>query len=207
MKTKIAFRLVVIFAVGLACCGCGNDAARLATIKQQVAALESDAAVAREVAAQLRGQAQALDAVIEALPDGPDKDKALAIREQVATALDKVQAFLDKAAPAITAMNEQVQAAGDSLTAIEAVGKTAAGFAPAPWNMVASGLIGLAIGLVRAWRNKKTAKAVIASVQPLVDAAIEAKPEVAKDLTIAQGVAGKKLVDAAQGRGGLALPV
>jgi len=203
-RIAVVMLLVLMLGLGTGTVGCSllDRGESLEAIKAQAAMLEQDAAVARQVATQLKAQAEALDVVIAAMPEGPERDKAVALRDHVVTALAKVQVFLDKAAPALVEINAVVQEANDALGAIEAAAATGTAFLPPPWNMIALG-VPLVFALIRAWRNKQNGLAAIKSVNGVVQKALKADPSLAGTLSVAQGAGAKALVDQAQGSRGL----
>ncbi len=208
-EVGLALIIVSIMMMLLSLAGCGeNSAQQLAKLKEHVAALEVQAQYASDVAQQLRGQQKALDAIIATMPDGPDKEQAKALRDKAVANLNKVQAFLEVAMPAIRDLNAKIQEATDLQTAAEAAARTGSSFLPPPWNWISALAIGVVFGV---WREiakrKKVAEAneslaaaekVIRSVQPVVDVAIERDPGVADQLRKAQGIEGQSLVDLVQ---------
>ena len=200
-RTKVT--MLLLLAIVLAAPACNGNAPDLAVIKTTVATLEADANTARLTAAQLQGQAEAIQAVIATMPEGAEKENARALLANVQTSLQRVQAFLDKATPAIAAANAEIQKSTDWIDAAEVAVKAGVGFIPTPWGMIAGLGVPLLFSLFRLIRTKQAAINLAKSVQPLVDEARKADPKVALQLSAAQSSGAAKLVDQSQGKGGL----
>jgi hypothetical protein len=176
-------------------CATGPDKAAMVT---QIEKLETGVTQAKAILDTVQKNETYLRDVVASLPEGEQKAKAQAMLNKTLGVGAEVNLYLTKAEPALAALKEQVKQSTDTLDVLEAVGSTATKFLPDPWSAVAGGVLGLFVGLWRAFSKQKTAAKVIQSVQPIVDAAIKADSSLATTLNRLQGKDGRALVDKVQ---------
>ena len=133
---------------------------------------------------------------VEALPEGPEKEKALEMQRTLLSYVVVVNEKLKIAEESLVKLKEDMANAPDDIGKIGAIGEAAKPFIPVPYQPLFGAVLGLTVGLVRAAYNKWNGKKVIRSVNNLV------QPEGSQiDIIRAeQGYFGNRLVDEAQGK-------
>ena len=151
---------------------------------QQVAdqAQQSIAAAETELAA--------VKAQVEAIDDSALKAKWLKILAQVEAKTGDAQEALDRFSVALAA------APDDEAAILEAGWVAVSPFIPAPYSVAVGSILGLLIGLWRARQNRQTARTVISSAAKFT----AIPPSDAVAIRMAQGSAGNRMVDEAQGK-------
>lgn len=167
----------------------------IAQIKADMITISAEVATAKADLAEM-------EAAITAMPEGREKEVATEVAAKVSEGIAASEKWLGKATQATTALELALADAQDGFDVAEAVLNTARDIAPPPWGYLASSLGGLVLGLIRAAYNRSVARKVIRSVDTLV------QPDGNRSAIIsaAQGAAGKRMVDEAQGKR-FALPV
>jgi len=182
MRAQGTLWIVVVLLALCASVGMTCSAEDLAQIRQAVDRLQDQVIVLQE-------QKEDIDAVIAALPEGD-------VREQAEAARDALLPKLEQAQASLTVLQDRLANATDALDVVEAGAEVAKDVIPPPYGAAIGGIVGLAVGLFRAWRNKETAKQVIRSV----DGVVKPTDMEAKVIRERQGASGNALVDAAQGK-------
>jgi len=145
------------------------------------------------------------DAVSElrvSLEDGRATLAALPAEDQADPTITKAADVLDKLAPVLASLDENLKAQPDDAAGIAAAGiNTAAPFLPPPWNILA-GILGAAgIGMWREWEGRKRAKRIATAIEIAKDAqgAINfANAETIKRLDTVLTKSDKAIVDSVQ---------
>lgn len=191
----VAAMLILLIIGGCAFLQSQSSADAKANLLKAEAAVEE---VQSALSLALEQKAQIL-VLIESLPDGELKDTAVAKLSNVESVISALQQKVEITKATLETLNREIADAKSWLDIAAGTVTAVAPLLPAPWGAIAGAVGGLVIGLLRAWRNKKAAIAVIQSVQPIVTKALT--PAVSETLSAKQGSAGQALVDAAQGKG------
>lgn len=174
-------------------------------VRTYAAAVEQDVQAARAVLESAVPARDAYAAQVAAMDPGEEKDAAQAILDGMNTAIDKPLAVIDKGEAILAHVNAQLAKAeaGDDFALAEIGVGTASKFAPAPWGA----LIGLAgttiIGFLRAAQNRRAARQIVKSVNPIVRNAGETERTA---IAARQTPEAERIVDEAMGKR-LALPL
>lgn len=172
-------------------------------IQQQIDAVGVQVDAAHAALAEARSHRAALEAALADLPEGERRDKTLAAIAKADARLGDLDAWLAQAQAARATLQTHLASSGDVLDVIAAGGTAATPLIPQPWGAIVGAVVGLGVGVVRAWSNKRTAVRVVQAVEAAKDVAggvVDfSAPDIRRKLR-SMGPAGAKLVDEAQGR-------
>lgn len=189
--------MVLVFA-GILLGGCDNTKLREALTTARTTAETFDGAVD-----DLKEKKAAVDEAIADMPDGPQKDEALAVSNELGQWIGRYDAGKRIADKARADLEARLATAEDRIAAAEAVGLTAAPFA-GPYAPLVALVVSLGAATWRMVRNGKRAKAgegVVRALERVKNGgnAIDfSDPATAKKLSDVMGKAGKALVDKIQ---------
>ena len=187
--------LAVCLALMLVCV-CGCTAADRQWLTDKLQRTEQAVDVTKQQIAVLEAQSAELDKQIAAMPAGPKRDEAVELKADVDRWIVGSEEYLAKARAFLAELRVKIEAAENDLDVAEVALETTAQYLPPPWGgflMMGSGLV---LGLLRAWRNKRTAMKAIAAV----DAYVIVPDANVAEVRAAAGRAGNRLVDEAQGK-------
>jgi len=176
--------------------GCSGDAVQ--TIREAVAKLSDQRTVYERIMADANSQLAQASRAAAAMPDGPDKDKALKAVAQIQTVVNATKAKADQIAGVVDQLNQRMAMVQDEPGLIEAFSQTAGTALPAPvglWVGLAGALVA---GVWRSVRNKQAALNIVRTVDKVLT-------DEQKALITGQSVTAKAIVDQAQGKLGLPL--
>jgi len=198
-KTLLLFLLIVLLLCAVGC----NDA-QIAQMQEGVEILEQRIPDAQEALATAAAQSENLNAAIAMMPDGELKESLIKIKAQSDAVVIQAMAFLEKAEPRLAELKASLAEATDTLDVVDAGIRSAAPLIPAPWGSLLLG--GWSIfATIRAAMNRRAARQVVKSVEPIVSKAVTSADEEYNIRTI-QGPTGNRIVDEAQ-RKKFALPL
>ncbi len=187
------FILLLLSPLLIASSGCNSQ--QIEEIKSKLTATK-DKVVDLQVSVDTAIAEQAkLQSAIVKMPDGSEKDRAIALAAGFADVIEIGQKSLGLAENALIELQGRLAHAQDAWDVADAGVKTAAPFIPPPYGTALLGIWG-AVMTLRARHNRKAGKEAIASVSPFLDMNDQAKNTVRSR----QGPAAKRLVDEAQGK-------
>ncbi len=195
MRFKTSLLCVLLLSLALIP-GCTPE--QVGKFKAAISSINDQRPAYEQMAADIEVKIQELDAYIAALPEGEERDKALAVRAEWVGKYLIAANWLDKADRTVGEYNALIAEADDVWDIAIATVQAGAEYVPAPWGKLI--LLGTSVLLgIRARKNRLIGREVARSVQPFVTAALvdstEAAPILAK-----QSDAAKRLVDEAQGK-------
>ena len=191
--TKWLALTAIVLVIGFGIGGCDQE--QIDLVKEQAKQLERDIPVARQTLEEMKVRLVEIEAELAEAPEGKTRDALLAAGQRAQRIIGRTQGSLDIAEPRLRELNERLAETNDPAEMAGATAQTISSFLPPPWNTLVGGIAGLSLGLYRAYQKDKTGKKVIASVAPFVKIPDDKKAEV----RAAQGAAGNRMVDVAQG--------
>ncbi len=201
MAKLLLLVMAIMLCVGLVAPGC--DSASIQSLKDTVQKLTGQADQVQISIAKMIDQKQAIDRAILDMPEGPRKDQAIAMSEDIGEAISTGQKWLGPAQATLERYKAELADATDSLDVADASVKAVAPMLPPPFNLLLTGVGGLVIGLIRAAQNRKAGRNIAASAEPFIVNGFTADgigESVKADMRKAQGSTGNRIVDEAQGK-------
>ena len=136
---------ILILALAMAILAAGCTPQQVRKYKAAVSSLNDQRPAYEEMSSEIQATIQELDDYIESLPEGEEKEKAVAVRRQLAGKFLAVSNWLDNADRKLAEYNGRLANTDDDAWAVahETV-QTVAEFIPAPWGklaVLASGLL------------------------------------------------------------------
>jgi len=193
---KLTIVVPVLFLLGFGCVsGCTSE--DIATARTKLASVQQAAEQVQGGLAFAIEQKAAIDKLLPTLPAGSTRDKVIAVSKKLDAYINTSQDWLAKARQSMNILQAQLATATDTLDVVEGGVQAAAPLIPPPWGAVLAGVAGLVVGLIRAASTKKTAVKTLAAINPHIGPMTDADRAA---VSAAQGAAGKKLVDEAQGK-------
>jgi len=191
-----AFWVSVLAAV-LVLPGCTDE--QIAKMRQAAGTLKEQVPVVKDTLSKAQAQSENIEQAINSLPDGELKDKLLKAKMVADQTVEAANEFLEKAEPQLAELNAKLAEATDTLDVIDAGIQSAAPLLPVPWGPLLAAGGGLVVGLLRAAQNRKAARNIATSVQPIL-ADVKLTEEQKTAIRATQGATGNRIVDESQGK-------
>lgn len=187
--------LALLTLIPVSMMGCG-DSVNVDAFKAQIATLASQRDNLEKVVQEAEAQKANITALLELLPEGEAKEKALVLNQKLDLVITSANERLPALLTAIDELNERAQKAETAWDLADAGVQSSAPLIPAPWGQLV--LLGWSVvSTVRAVMNRRAGKQIAASVEGKLNLT---EPGIKADIRSQQGATAQRIVDEAQGK-------
>ena len=178
---KLMLSLILV-VVALVFTGCTPQ--RIKSLRKEVTNVKQDMNFAERNLITIREE-------LSKLPDGAKKDSLLALETKFTYYLKTSATWVDQAEKTLIALDAGQNPWDVAESTITGITK----LIPPPYNIIGMGALA-ALGFARAYQNRKAAKSIVLSVNPIV----KKNPSKLESISDAQTISAKRIVDEVQGK-------